>query len=140
MLLDIFDPKAAPRAIGIDLGTTNSIVAYVRDGSPAALVACDGTALLPSVVHYADNGAILVGRAAKAQLTREPERTIASVKRFMGRDARDAETKRLGAPRFAEPANEEEARSVRFDVGRSTSVTPVEVSAEILKSLKQSAS
>src|SRR6188768_297697 len=137
MLLDIFDPKAAPRAVGIDLGTTNSIVAYVRDGAPAALTTCDGAPLLPSVVHYAKSGAILVGRAAKAQLTREPERTIASVKRFMGRDASDPETTRLGAHRFAEPANEEEARSVRFDVGRK--VTPVEVSAEILKSLKQSA-
>jgi molecular chaperone HscA len=137
MLLDIFDPKAAPRAIGIDLGTTNSIVAYVRDGAPAALTTCDGTALLPSVVHYAKNGAVLVGRAAKAQLTREPGQTIASVKRFMGRDANDPETKRLGAYRFAEPQTGEAARSVRFDVGRP--VTPVEVSAEILKSLKQSA-
>jgi molecular chaperone HscA len=139
MLLDIFDPKAAPRAIGIDLGTTNSIVAYVRDGSPAALVTCDGASLLPSVVHYADNGAILVGRAAKAQLTRDPGRTIASVKRFMGRDAKDPETLRLGAQKFATPKNDDEARSVRFDVGRSAPLTPVEISAEILKSLKQSA-
>ena len=139
MLLDIFDPKAAPRAIGIDLGTTNSIVAYVRDGSPAALVTCDGASLLPSVVHYADNGAVLVGRAAKAQLTRDPGRTIASVKRFMGRDAKDPETLRLGAQKFAVPKDEDEARSVRFDVGRAASLTPVEVSAEILKSLKQSA-
>jgi molecular chaperone HscA len=138
MLLDIFDPKAAPRAIGIDLGTTNSIVAYVRDGAPAALTTCDGAPLLPSVVHYAKSGAVLVGRAAKAQLTREPERTIASVKRFMGRDARDPETARLGAYRFATPKNDDEARSVRFDVGRQQ-LTPVEVSAEILKSLKQSA-
>jgi molecular chaperone HscA len=139
MLLDIFDPKAAPKAIGIDLGTTNSIVAYVRDGSPAALTTCDGAPLLPSVVHYSPSGAVLVGRAAKAQLTREPALTIASVKRFMGRDAKDPETKRLGAYRFAVPQTEEEARSVRFDVGRRA-VSPVEVSAEILKSLKQSAS
>ena len=138
MLLDIFDPKAAPRAIGIDLGTTNSIVAYVREGSPAALTTCDGTSLLPSVVHYASSGAVLVGRAAKAQLTREPERTIASVKRFMGRDASDPETERLGAYRFSQPRSGEEARSVRFDVG-PRAVTPIEVSAEILKSLKQSA-
>jgi molecular chaperone HscA len=137
MLLDIFDPKAAPRAIGIDLGTTNSIVAYVRDGSPAALVSCDGTPLLPSVVHYATSGAVLVGRAAKAQLTRDPGRTIASAKRFMGKGAADEETTRLGAYTFATPSTEEEARSVRFDVGRK--VTPVEVSAEILRSLKQSA-
>ncbi len=137
MLLDIFDPKAAPRAVGIDLGTTNSIVAYVRDGSPAALISCDGTALLPSVVHYASNGAVLVGRAAKAQLTRDPGHTIASAKRFMGKGASDPETQRLGAYSFATPKNDEEARSVRFDVGRA--ITPVEVSAEILKSLKQSA-
>ncbi|HYJ10632.1 MAG TPA: Fe-S protein assembly chaperone HscA [Polyangiaceae bacterium] len=139
MLLDIFDPKAAPKAIGIDLGTTNSIVAYVRDGAPAALTTCDGAPLLPSVVHYSPSGAVLVGRAAKAQLTREPALTIASVKRFMGRDAKDPETRRLGAYRFAVPQTEEEARSVRFDVGRRA-VSPVEVSAEILKSLKQSAS
>jgi molecular chaperone HscA len=138
MLLDIFDPKAAPRAIGIDLGTTNSIVAYVRDGAPVALTTCDGTSLLPSVVHYSVSGAVLVGRAAKAQLTREPALTIASVKRFMGRDASDPETTRLGAYRFATPRSDDEARSVRFDVGRRA-VTPVEVSAEILKSLKQSA-
>jgi molecular chaperone HscA len=137
MLLDIFDPKAAPRAIGIDLGTTNSIVAYVRDGAPVALTTCDGGALLPSVVHYGENGAILVGRAAKAQLTRAPATTIASVKRFMGKGASDPETARLGAYRFALPENDEQARSVRFDVGRK--VSPVEVSAEILKSLKQSA-
>jgi molecular chaperone HscA len=138
MLLDIFDPKAAPKAIGIDLGTTNSIVAHVRDGAPSALTTCDGAPLLPSVVHYSASGAVLVGRAAKAQLTREPGLTIASVKRFMGRDAKDPETRRLGAYRFAVPRTEEEARSVRFDVGRRT-VSPVEVSAEILKSLKQSA-
>jgi molecular chaperone HscA len=138
MLLDIFDPKAAPRAIGIDLGTTNSIVAHVRDGAPIALTTCDGSALLPSVVHYSPQGAVLVGRAAKAHATREPELTIASVKRFMGRDAKDPETARLGAYRFKAPENDEQARSVRFDVGRRA-VSPVEVSAEILKSLKQSA-
>jgi molecular chaperone HscA len=78
-----------------------------------------------------------VGRAAKAQLTRDPAHTIASAKRFMGKGADDAETKRLGAYKFSVPQNDEQARSVRFDVGRD--VSPVEVSAEILKSLKQSA-
>jgi molecular chaperone HscA len=138
MLLDIFDPKAAPRPIGIDLGTTNSIVACVRDGAPVALTTCDGAPLLPSVVHYAKGGVVQVGRAAKAQLTRDPGNTIASVKRFMGRDAHDPETERLGSHRFAMPRDEEEARSVRFDVVQKR-VTPIEVSAEILKSLKQSA-
>ena len=138
MLLDIFDPKAPPTPLGIDLGTTNSIVAYVSDGRPVALTTCDGTSLLPSVVHFSAEGGVVVGAAAVARATREPERTLASVKRFMGRGADDAETKRLGSYRFAPATNEEEARIVRFDTG-SRVVTPVEVAAEILKSLRQSA-
>ncbi len=134
MLLDIFDPKAPPQAIGIDLGTTNSIVAHVRDGRPVPLTTCDGTPLLPSVVHYGAEGSVLVGRNAAAYATREPERTIASVKRFMGRAAGDVETTRLGAYKFV-PG---EAAVVRFDLGKLTP-SAVEVSAEILKSLKQSA-
>ena len=134
MLLDIFDPKAPPQAIGIDLGTTNSIVAHVRDGRAVPLTTCDGTPLLPSVVHYGVEGSVAVGRTAAAYATREPERTIASVKRFMGRAAGDAETTRLGAYKFV-PG---EAAVVRFDLGKLTP-SAVEVSAEILKSLKQSA-
>ena len=134
MLLDIFDPKAPPQAIGIDLGTTNSIVAHVRDGRAVPLTTCDGTPLLPSVVHYGIEGSVQVGRTALAYATREPERTIASVKRFMGRAAGDAESARLGAYKFV-PG---EAAVVRFDLGKLTP-SAVEVSAEILKSLKQSA-
>ena len=134
MLLDIFDPKAPPQAIGIDLGTTNSIVAHVRDGRPVPLITCDGSPLLPSVVHYGVEGSVAVGRTALAYATREPERTIASVKRFMGRAAGDAETTRLGAYKFVLG----EASVVRFDLGKLTP-SAVEVSAEILKSLKQSA-
>ncbi len=138
MLLDIYDPKAPPVALGIDLGTTNSIVAYVSDGRPVALTTCDGTPLLPSVVYYAPEGGVVVGRAAQARATREPARTLASVKRFMGRGADDPETARLGSYRFAPATNDEERRVVRFDTG-SRVVTPVEVAAEILKSLAQSA-
>jgi molecular chaperone HscA len=138
MLLDIFDPKAPPTPLGIDLGTTNSIVAYVSDGRPVALTTCDGTPLLPSVVHFAAEGGVVVGAAALGRATREPERTLASVKRFMGRGADDPETERLGSYRFAPVTNEEERRIVRFDTG-SRVVTPVEVAAEILKSLRQSA-
>ncbi|HEV8245936.1 MAG TPA: Hsp70 family protein, partial [Polyangiaceae bacterium] len=126
MLLDIFDPKAPPTPIGIDLGTTNSIVAHVREGRPTALVTCDGTALLPSVVYFAPEGSILVGRSAQAHATRDPERTIASVKRFMGRGSDDAETRRLGSYRFAPPESESEAKVVRFQVG-DRKLTPVEV-------------
>jgi molecular chaperone HscA len=134
MLLDIFDPKAPPQAIGIDLGTTNSIVAHVRDGRPVPLITCDGSPLLPSVVHYGAEGTVVVGRSALSYATREPERTIASVKRFMGRAAGDTETTRLGAYKFV-PG---EGAVVRFDLGKLTP-SAVEVSAEILKSLKQSA-
>lgn len=137
-LFDIFDPKAPPKAVGIDLGTTHSIVAAVRDGQPYALTTCDGTGLLPSVVHYGPHGNVIVGEAAKSYALREPETTIVSVKRFMGRGADDPQTRALGAYRFVPPSNPEEARTVRFDVGGRT-VTPVEVSAEILKSLRQSA-
>jgi molecular chaperone HscA len=139
MLLDIFDPKAPPKAIGIDLGTTHSVVAYVRDGRPLAVTTCDGGPLLPSVVHYGAHGEIIVGRAAQSYVEREPERTIASVKRFMGRGARDAQTRELGTYKFAAADSDDEAKLVRFDLGDQTR-TAVEISAEILKSLKRSAS
>ena len=138
MLLDIFDPKAPPKALGIDLGTTHSLVSTTRDGTPYALTTCDGSSLLPSVVHYGEHGNVIVGRAAKSLLTRAPRRTVASAKRFLGKGAGDSETSLLSSARFVEPTSEEESRVVRFDIeGRA--VTPVEVSAEILKSLKQSA-
>jgi len=138
MLLDIFDPKAPPKPIGIDLGTTNSVVATVRDERPYALTTCDGSPTLPSVVYYGEHGSVLVGRSAAAHGLSEPERTLSSVKRLMGRSADDAETQKLGSFRFAPATNEAEQRVVRFDVG-DRAVTPVEASAEILKSLKQSA-
>lgn len=138
MLLDIYDPLAPPKPIGIDLGTTHSIVAYVPDERPVALTTCDGTPLLPSVVYYGPHEHIVVGQAAQSYATREPERTVKSAKRFMGRGADDAETKRLGALKFVPPGDDAESRTVRFDLG-DRRTTPVEVSAEILKSLKKSA-
>ena len=136
MILDIFDPKAPPQAIGIDLGTTNSIVSYVRQGHPVAITNCDGTELLPSVVHYGKAGNIVVGAAAKSFAEREPERTIQSAKRFMGKGMGDAETQWLAAHRLRVPQGEREHKLVAFDVGEKA-VTPVEVSAEILKSLEE---
>lgn len=135
-LLEIFDPKAAPRPIGIDLGTTNSLVARVRDGKPYVIKDCDGEALLPSVVHYDAGGRVIVGREAQRLAASSPRETIVSVKRFMGRGADDPETRRLGPYEFAAPASPEEAKSVRFKI-RGKAVTPVEVSAEILKALRQ---
>lgn len=138
VLLDIYDPKAAPRPIGIDLGTTHSLVAYVRDGRPACVVTCDGSALLPSVVHYTEHGSVLVGSDAAKRASLAPHETIVSVKRFMGRGADDPETTKLGSYDFAQPTNEQEAKTVRFKV-RDKVVSPVEVSAEILRVLRRRA-
>jgi molecular chaperone HscA len=142
MLLDIFDPKAPPKPIGIDLGTTHSVVAHVRDGHPIAVTTCDGGPLLPSVVHYGEQGQVLVGRTAQSYIERAPERTISSVKRFMGRGAGDVQAGELHTHKFATPGSAEQAKLVRFEIGGnggSRTTTAVEVSAEILKSLKQSA-
>jgi molecular chaperone HscA len=135
-LFEIFDPKASPRPVGIDLGTTNSLVARVRDGAPMVITDCDLEALVPSVVHYAADGRVVVGREAARLAESFPRETIVSVKRFMGKGARDPETARLGPYRFAPPADDEQAKSVRFEIhGRA--VTPVEVSAEILRALRR---
>ena len=137
-LLEIFDPKARPRPIGIDLGTTNSLVARVRDERPYVIADCDQERLVPSAVHYDDRGGVLVGRQALRLAAEHPRDTIVSVKRFMGRGADDPETTRLGTYDFVAPHTPEEAKSVRFRV-RDRVVTPVEVSAEILKALKRNA-
>ncbi|NUO50986.1 MAG: Fe-S protein assembly chaperone HscA [Polyangiaceae bacterium] len=135
-LLEIYDPKAAPRPIGIDLGTTNSIVARVRDDTPMVILDCDQEWLVPSAVHYGERGEVLVGRDALRLAGVDPVNTLVSVKRLMGRGAEDAETRRLGTYEFAAPATEEEAKSVRFLV-RGKPKTPIEVSADILRKLKQ---
>src|SRR5882762_7319148 len=138
MLFEIFDPKAPPRPIGIDLGTTNSLVAYVQDGRPHAVLDCDLEVLVPSVVSYDERGNVVVGRNAQRRALAHPRETIVSVKRFVGRGANDPETKRLGPYEFAAPGSEAEANVVRFKV-HDKAVTAVEVSAEILKVLKKNA-
>ena len=89
------------RSVGIDLGTTNSLVAVVKGGQPVCLRVADSS-LLPSVVHYAADGSIVVGQKAREVATAAPSDTIASVKRFMGRGPEDGEvTRKLTAYRFA---------------------------------------
>jgi molecular chaperone HscA len=135
-------PPGTTRAVGIDLGTTNSLVAVVQPadevtGQPAVPVCLaddDGGTLVPSVVHYAADGSVVVGQQARALAARFPQDTIASAKRFVGRGPRDAEaTRKLTPYRFA-PAREGEP-VVRFAVaGRA--VTPIEVSADVLRALR----
>jgi molecular chaperone HscA len=138
-------PPGTTRAVGIDLGTTNSLVAVVQPadaatGKPAAPVCLaddEGATLLPSVVHYAQDGTVVVGQVARALAPRFPQDTVASAKRFVGRGPRDAEATRTLTPyRFA-PGRQGEPLDpvVRFAVaGRA--VTPIEVSAEILRALR----
>jgi molecular chaperone HscA len=128
------------RAIGIDLGTTNSLVAVVVAGQPQSLPDEGGGLLVPSVVHYGRGGEVVVGTRAKDELApRFPEDTVASAKRFMGRGRQDSDaTRKLTTHKLA-PARPGD-NVVRFSVAQGErAVTPIEVSAEILRVLKQRA-
>ncbi len=134
--LQIHDPlKPKGVAVGIDLGTTNSLVAAVIQGKPRALPADEGgELLLPSVVHYAREGGVVVGKRARTLAPEFPTDTIVSVKRFMGRSPDDPETRKLGPYKFVAGAN-----IVRFEVAGGAPVTPIEVSGEVLRALKRRA-
>ena len=133
-------PPGFSRAVGIDLGTTNSLVAMVQQGRPVCLTDDAGSALLPSVVHYAADGDVLVGAVARDRFAPLfPSDTIASVKRFMGRGPRDAEATRKLTPYAFAPARVQAGGDdaiVRFAVAGRRAVTPIEVSAEILSVLR----
>ncbi|PZR09833.1 MAG: Fe-S protein assembly chaperone HscA [Archangium gephyra] len=134
--LQIHDPlKPRGSVVGIDLGTTNSLVAAVINGKPVCLAADEGEAkLLPSVVHYSKDGSVIVGKRAVALLPEHPTDTIKSAKRFMGKSLGDLETKKLGAYEFAPGSG-----VVRFKVAGGQPVTPIEVSGEVLRQLKRRA-
>ncbi|SEL42687.1 Fe-S protein assembly chaperone HscA [Acinetobacter sp. DSM 11652] len=136
-LLQIAEPgqSSAPHehriAIGIDLGTTHSLVATVLSGKPKVLNDEQGQVLLPSIVHYAENSTVL-GNDAKPFITRDPQNTIVSVKRFMGRSKADI--------KFQHPYQlvGEDNQMPAFETAQGRK-TPVEISAEILKNLKDRA-
>src|SRR5262245_66402811 len=77
--------SAMPKVIGIDLGTTNSVVAVIEAGDPVVIPNQEGSRLTPSVVAFTKDGEILVGQVAKRQAVTNPENTVFSIKRFMGR-------------------------------------------------------
>ncbi len=121
-------------AVGIDLGTTNSLVATVRSGEVDTLPDAEGSHLLPSVVHYGEDG-ILVGEQALQYSVSDPLNTIVSVKRFMGRGIEDINTDDAHhSYHFAKTDS-----SVPRIKTRSGNVSAIEVSAEILKALKKRA-
>ena len=124
------------RAIGIDLGTTNSLVAHVdARNRPQVISADEGRPLLPSAVHYAADGSVEVGAAARRRAPERPVDTILSVKRFMGRGPGDIRPEDRGISRF-----DETGAVVRLVVAEGRrAVTPIEVSAEVLRVLKRRA-
>jgi len=140
-LLQISEPgmSAAPHqhrlAVGIDLGTTNSLIATVRSGMSTVLQDDFGHALLPSVVRYMPNGDIVVGHEAQAHQSEDPVNTVISVKRFMGRNLNDITNKAHIPYRFVEGTDSATTRSLQLQT-RAGLKTPVEISAEILKTLK----
>ncbi len=122
------------KAVGIDLGTTNSLVAFVQNGHAQIIDVDGGKSTLPSAVQYREEGDILVGRAARDAAADAVSRTILSVKRLLGRTAE--ETQKLG---FGDARIKQDGALLRIDLGQQQP-TPVEVSAEILKELKRYAS
>ena len=132
-LFQISEPGQAPEphqrrlAVGIDLGTTNSLVATMRNGAAAVLPDVQGRALLPSIVRYLPQGRVEVGYTAQAHQAVDPRNTIASVKRYMGRGLRDVAHSENAPYDFVDAPG---MVQIRTGAGAKS---PVEVSAEILK-------
>ncbi|MBC3877057.1 Fe-S protein assembly chaperone HscA [Undibacterium sp. FT79W] len=138
-LLQISEPgmSTAPHqhrlAVGIDLGTTNSLVATVRNSIPEVLNDEEGRPLLPSVVRYLPNGHAHIGFKAQAEQSNDPKNTIASVKRFMGRGLKDISHAENLPYDFIDAPGMVQLRTI------AGIKSPVEVSAQILATLRQQA-
>jgi len=123
------------RVVGIDLGTTNSLVAYVKDGVPIVIRDADGDGLVPSVVSVASDGRVLVGREAERRLLTDAQRTAYSVKRFMGKGRQDVAAE---AAHFPFRIGGDAHGVLRIGLG-DREFTPPEISAFVLRELKQRA-
>lgn len=130
-----FESYKQPRVVGIDLGTTNSLVAFMDLTGPRVIPAEDGGNLVPSMVSYSRSGEIVAGTPARDLLISEPERTVYSVKRLMGKGVADVQDElKLFPFRIAEGSES----VIRLELGEKT-FTPPEISAFILRQLKQNA-
>ena len=138
-LLQISEPGQSPDphqrriAVGIDLGTTHSLVASVRNGVAECLPDDQGRILLPSIVNYAEQGKRLIGDAAVAAQSSDPQNTIVSVKRFMGRGLHDVADAQNLPYAFVQQEGQGGMVSLQTRAGVKT---PVEISAEILATLR----
>ena len=127
------DPHQRRLVVGIDLGTTHSLVATVRSGVPECLPDADGRVLLPSVVRYLDEGRRQIGYSAQAAQAEDPQNTVVSVKRFMGRRLADIDGHSTLPYQFVDQPGMLAMQT------REGLKSPVEVSAEILATLRQRA-
>jgi molecular chaperone DnaK len=125
------------RIVGIDLGTTNSVVAAVQGGNPVVIPTAEGGNLCPSIVAFAKGGEILVGQIAKRQAIINPENTVYSIKRFMGRRYDEVEAERQMVPYKVVSGPGGDARVSIPQTGKT--YTPQEISALILQKLKRDA-
>ncbi|HUK35535.1 MAG TPA: molecular chaperone DnaK [Vicinamibacterales bacterium] len=125
----------ASKVIGIDLGTTNSVVAVMEGGQPAVIVNQEGARITPSVVGFAKDGERLVGQIAKRQAVTNPENTVFSIKRFMGRKYDEVASERTRVPYAVVSASNGDA----WVEARGKKYSPPEVSAVVLQKLKQAA-
>jgi len=123
------------KVVGIDLGTTNSLVAYVKDGVPVVIRDNAGDGLVPSVVSLGDDGTIYVGKEAQRRLLTDAQRTAYSVKRFMGKGREDVQHE---AEHFPFRVSGEQAGVIRIGLG-DREFTPPEISAFVLRDLKRRA-
>jgi len=130
-----FSSATRKRIIGIDLGTTNSLAAFMDLTGPEIIPGPDGSRMVPSIVSLADDGSFVVGEPARRLLIDRPDRTVYSVKRLMGRGLEDVKDElKLFPFRIAEGSEQ----VIRLQLGDRT-FTPPEISAQILKELKRRA-
>jgi Fe-S protein assembly chaperone HscA len=128
---------SSDRIVGIDLGTTNSLVAFMQGESPVVIPGDDGLNLVPSVVALDENNQPVIGNAARKHLTETPERAVYSIKRLMGRGVDDVQEELKFFPfRLAEDLQPGEV--IRLKLGEKT-FTPPEISALVLRQLKRNA-
>lgn len=141
ILLQICEPGETPApheserglAVGIDLGTTNSVVAIAHDSKAEVLRGTDGKGLIPSVVYYTEDGDVVVGSKAREAILESPDHVVSSIKRLMGRGLEDVKSLAGTLPYEVQPSTD--GGMVRLKVAGRV-LTPVEISADILRAIK----
>src|SRR6266849_694585 len=126
-----------PKTVGIDLGTTNSVIAVMEGGEPVVIPNAEGSRTTPSVVAFTKSGERLVGTLARRQAAVNPENTVYSIKRFMGRKFAEVDSERKIVPYQVKPGKDD--RAVVFVPNANKDFTPEEISAMILQKLKADA-